>query len=159
MLLVGRCPESTASQRVAAYVGVVVLITLMMPWLLISAGCIVVGCLAIPGGETGLMICLPAGLTLLIGPAALIYLQRRWYPSISGFTFDGITLQFKFRQNGDLQSRAVTDVLTICKAKKPRRPVRGYYVTFRDRQSIFIPRFLTNADELYETLRGSLAAT
>lgn len=159
MKYLGSSPVSTASQKVLGYVTAIVLIALMIPWLLISAGCIVVGCLAISRGESSRIICIPAGLTMLIGPAALFYLERRWYPPISRFTFDGVTLQFEFRQNRDLQSRVVTDVLAIRKAQKPHRPIRGYYVMFRDRRSIFIPRCLTNADELYKTLHATLART
>lgn len=154
MKLEGVIPLRPFSERILGYVVTVLVLTVILtPWLLISVGCIFVGCLAWARDEPGLLVCLPAGVSLLIAFPLLFWLQRVWYPPICSFAFDGTQLQFAFDELGKFETRLVSEIATVYKAKKPkRRRVRGYIVTFRDRKSIFVSRALNNADSLYAAL-------
>lgn len=159
MPVIGAVPKLPRSQQVCGIVATSVLATaVLIPWLLIGIGCVIVGCLAASRNETTLIVCLPAGLAILIALPLLYYLQLRWNPWIRRFHFDGEIFKYAFSDSDNFQSRSLADMLKIYKAKKPRRRrIHGYILTFRDRSSIYISRSLTNADTLYAELHTRIA--
>jgi len=160
MLLVGEyCEESpSVSQRIAGYFSIGVFLALMAPWVLIGVGLVVAGCLAASRGETGLFICIPAGIALLVGIPLISYLHLRWNPPVVWFEFDGNVLKYAFQTGGDYQTRSVSEIVSVCWVKRVKsRRIWGYNVTFRDRKTIYVPQWLTNADALSTELSARIA--
>jgi hypothetical protein len=159
MQVIGAVPKLPTSQHVLRIVVASVFATaVLVPWLLISVGCVIVGCLAISRNESGLIVCLPAGLAILFALPLLCYLQLTWYPRIRRFHFDGEIFRYSLCDSGDFHSRSLSDVLKVYKVKKPKRcRICGYILTFRDGSSFYISRSLVNADILYDELLRMIA--
>lgn len=152
MKLVGQLPPFTRTQWILGWVGLAMVVVLLLPWILIAVGCILAGIGAIQRGEYSLVICLPAGLALLLLPALLVYLNGRWYPRVSGFSLDGRVLTYTLARAKVVVQRP-TDEVRWVKNRMHRGHTRGYLVKFRDGCGIFVCRSITHADELARLLR------
>jgi hypothetical protein len=120
-----------------------------------SIAFVVAGVGATARGEPALAVCLPAGLALLGLPLWLFYLDRRWYPPISGFVLDNDLLICTFARDPVSLSHRADDVIWVAHRMRHGR-TRGYQVKFRDGSAIYVCRSITNADELARVLQDSI---
>lgn len=157
MKLSGQFPPATRSERIQGWLGGVVIFVFLLPWIAIAVGCILVGIGSIFRGDTTLLICLPAGLALLILPTVLLYLERRWYPRISSFTVDGSQLVYCLAGQSNLTYKELADVRWISHQRSRAGKTRGFRVKFRDGSGIYFCRSLPNADAFAQLLRESSA--
>lgn len=137
------------------WIGLAVVGAFLLPWIAIAIGCITVGIGAIFRGERSLIVCFPAGLALLLLPALLFYLDRRWYPRISQFVLDDNMLTYTRARESVATSRLVDDVRWV-EHRMHRGHTRGYLVKFSDGSGIFVCRSLSSADELVIALKNVL---
>lgn len=152
MRLEGQFPPSTRSQTILGWIGLAIVGAFLLPWIAIGVACILAGIRAISIGENSLIICLPAGLALLILPATLFYLDHRWYARISSFTLEEGQISYTFSRSQDLRTQRVENVCWVG-PRMSRGRTRGYLIKFKDGSGIFVCRSLTNADELARALK------
>jgi hypothetical protein len=156
MKLVGQTTPSTRSELILGWIGLVVVGAFLLPWIVMAVGCVLAGIVAIQRGEHSLVICLPAGLALLLLPTLLFYLDHRWYPRISEFVLDEDVLTYT-RGRDPVPVRRRTDDVRWVKNRMHKGRTRGYLVKFHDGSGIFVCRSLTHADELARALRESIS--
>lgn len=152
MKLVGQIPPSTRSELIFGWVGLSVAVVFLLPWATIAVGSVLAGIVAIQRGDRSLVICLPAGLALMLLPALLIYLNGRWYRRISEFSLDGNVFRYTLARAKVVEQRA-TDEVRWVKNRMHRGHTRGYLVKFQDGCGIFVCRSITHADEFARVLR------
>lgn len=155
MKLIGQFAPSTRSEVMLGWIGLAVVGAFLLPWIAIAIGCIMVGIGAIFRGERALIVCFPAGLALLLLPALLFYLDRRWYPRISQFVLDDNMLTYTLARESVATSRLIDDVSWVAH-RMHRGHTRGYLVKFTDGSGIFVCRSLSSADELAIALKNAV---
>ncbi len=153
MKLIGQFAPSTRSEVILGWIGLAVVGTFLLPWIAIAIGCIIVGIGAVFRGERALIVCFPAGFALLLLPALLFYLDRRWYPRISRFVLDDNMLTYTLARESVATSRQIDDVCWV-EHRMHRGHTRGYLVKFTDGSGIFVCRSLSSADELAIALKN-----
>ncbi|MBX3438026.1 MAG: small multi-drug export protein [Planctomycetaceae bacterium] len=154
MKLIGQFGPTTRTQSIIGWLGLMLFVALLLPWIAIAGGCILAGIIAIQRGERALAICLPAGLALLVLPALLFYLDGRWYQRISDFVLDDDRFTYTLCRNEESVHRQLDDILWV-EHRMRRRRTQGYLVKFRDGDGIFISRSLSNSDELARALKDA----
>lgn len=153
MKLTGEVVPSTRSEVILGWIGLAVVGVFLLPWIAIAIGCIMVGMGAVFRGERALIVCFPAGLALLVLPALLFYLDRRWYPRISQFMLDDNMLTYTLANESVATSRQINDVRWV-ENRMHRGHTRGYLVKFSDGKGIMVCRSLSSSEELANALRN-----
>lgn len=155
MKLIGQYAPATRSQSLIGWLGVIVAVALLLPWIALAIGCVLAGVVAIQRGERSLFVCLPAGVALLVLPALLCWLNYRWYPRIQGFILDGNEFSYTLARDSTVVHRSLDEVRWVQNRGRRRRS-RGYLLKFQDGSGIYVSRALSNADELAGLLSNVL---
>jgi hypothetical protein len=150
--LSGQMETAGRSQTFVGAIGLVFVVAILLPWVVLAVGCILAGIVAIQRGERALVVCLPAGLALLVAPALLFWLDSRWYPRISGFVHDDDVLRYTLSRDSTSVTRPTDDVRWVT-PRMHRGRTRGHLVKFRDGSGIFVCRSIPHADELAQALK------
>ena len=155
MKLIGRFAPSTRSDLLLGWIGLAFVGAFIAPWIAIAIGCVIIGVGGIFRGERALIVCFPAGLALLLLPALLFWLDRRWYSPISQFALDDNMLTYTLARKSVTASRLIDDVRWV-EHRMHRGYTRGYLVKFTDGSGIFVCRSLSSADELAIALKNAV---
>lgn len=155
MKLIGEYKDPSQSETIAGWIGLVAFGAILLPWIAIAMGCITNGAGALFRGDRGLIVCLPAGIALLLLPTLLVYLNRRWYAPISRFELDDSIFTFTLAHKSDARKRSIDDIRWL-EHRVRRGHTRGYIIKFIDGCGIYISRELDNADELAQAIKTSI---
>jgi hypothetical protein len=155
MKIVGQNKDHPQSEAITNWLGLIAFGAMLLPWIAIAIGCVTLGVGAIFRGDRELIVCLPAGIALLLLPTLLVYLAGLWYAPISGFELDGSMFTYTLDRKSDAKKRSIDDIRWLDHRMR-RGHTRGYVIKFTDGCGIYVPRSLDKSDELAQAVKASI---